>query len=118
LDRFTAMTEGPLTSSRADVERHILTIAGDLVSELGGITTSPRIDQSLEHDLGISSLERVELLLRLEQAFHVRLPDAGRLGQFLFTAYVVMLVVPTLLTLWGYLWIGPSGRRADRAVKT
>jgi 1-acyl-sn-glycerol-3-phosphate acyltransferase len=42
---------------------------------------------------------------------------AGRLGQFLFTAYVVMVVVPTLLLLWGYLWIGPSGRRADRAVK-
>jgi len=70
------MIEGPLISSREGVERHILTIAGDLVSELGGITTSPRIEQSLERDLGISSLERVELLLRLEQAFHVRLPDA------------------------------------------
>jgi fatty-acyl-CoA synthase len=76
LDRFTAMIEGPLISSREGVERHILTIAGDLVSELGGITTSPRIDHSLERDLGIGSLERVELLLRLEQAFHVRLPDA------------------------------------------
>ncbi len=35
------------------------------------------LDQSLERDLGIGSLERVELLLRLEQAFGVRLSDAA-----------------------------------------
>ena len=35
------------------------------------------LDQSLERDLGIGSLERVELLLRLEQAFGVRLADAA-----------------------------------------
>ncbi len=34
------------------------------------------LHDSLDRDLGISSLERVELLLRLEQAFGVRLPDA------------------------------------------
>jgi len=37
------------------------------VSELGAVTTTPRIEQSLERDLGISSLERVELLLRLRR---------------------------------------------------
>ena len=34
------------------------------------------LHDSLDRDLGISSLERVELLLRLEQAFGVRLPDS------------------------------------------
>jgi 1-acyl-sn-glycerol-3-phosphate acyltransferase len=63
-------------SSREGVERQVLGIAGALVNELGGTTTTPRLEHSLERDLGISSLERVELLLRLEQAFHVRLPDA------------------------------------------
>jgi 1-acyl-sn-glycerol-3-phosphate acyltransferase len=38
-------------------------------------------------------------------------------GRFLFTAYVVTVVVPMLAMLWVYLLIGPSGRRADRAVK-
>jgi 1-acyl-sn-glycerol-3-phosphate acyltransferase len=59
-----------------DVERRVLAITAELVNELGGTATTPRLQSSLERDLGISSLERVELLLRLEQAFHVRLPDA------------------------------------------
>ncbi len=40
------------------------------------------------------------------------------MGRFLFTAYVLTIVVPTLTMLWIYLRIGPSGRRADRAAKT
>jgi acyl carrier protein len=68
--------ERSLTSSREGVERQTLAITAALVSELGALGTTPRIEQSLERDLGISSLERVELLLRLEQAFHIRLPDA------------------------------------------
>jgi 1-acyl-sn-glycerol-3-phosphate acyltransferase len=59
-----------------DVERQVLAIAAELVSELGGTTATPRLESSLERDLGISSLERVELLLRLERALHIRLPDA------------------------------------------
>jgi 1-acyl-sn-glycerol-3-phosphate acyltransferase len=42
---------------------------------------------------------------------------AAGLGRFLFTAYVVTIVVPTLLMLWGYLIVSPRGRPADRAVK-
>jgi 1-acyl-sn-glycerol-3-phosphate acyltransferase len=77
--------EWPHTSSReiADsattqqgVERQVLAIAAQLLSELGGTTATPRLESSLERDLGISSLERVEFLLRLEQAFHIRLSDA------------------------------------------
>jgi 1-acyl-sn-glycerol-3-phosphate acyltransferase len=79
------LMEWPQTSSREivdsvtlqqDVERRILAITAELVNELGGTATTPHLQSSLERDLGISSLERVELLLRLEQAFQVRLPDA------------------------------------------
>ena len=38
-----------------------------------------RSGDSLERDLGIGSLERVELLVRLEQVFGVRLGDAAML---------------------------------------
>jgi 1-acyl-sn-glycerol-3-phosphate acyltransferase len=37
--------------------------------------------------------------------------------RFLFTAYVVTVVVPTLLMLWGYLLVSPRGRFADGAVR-
>jgi acyl carrier protein len=63
-------------TTQQSVERQVLAITAELVNELGGTAITPRLESSLERDLGISSLERVELLLRLEQAFHVRLPDA------------------------------------------
>ena len=67
-----------LIQSRASVERRILGIVADLVGELGGPAASraPSPDDVLDRDLGIGSLERVELLLRIEKAFGVRLPDA------------------------------------------
>src|SRR3989304_2644055 len=65
-------------ADRRAVEREILTIVGRLVAELGGFPFrgAVALDDSLDRDLGLGSLERVELLLRLEQAFGVRLPDA------------------------------------------
>ena len=39
-----------------------------------GDAPAVRLDTSLERDLGFDSLERAELLLRLERAFNVRLP--------------------------------------------
>ncbi len=63
--------------ARADVERQILDIVGGLVAELGQpAAPPPALDDSLDKDLGISSLERVELLLRIERACGVRLPDS------------------------------------------
>jgi 1-acyl-sn-glycerol-3-phosphate acyltransferase len=63
--------------ARADVEQRVLGIVHGLVTELGGLgRDTPALDDSLEADLGISSLERVELLLRLERAFGARLPDS------------------------------------------
>jgi fatty-acyl-CoA synthase len=67
-----------LRPERASVERRVLDIVGALVAELGGppARTAINLDDSLDRDLGLGSLERVELLLRLEHVFGVRLPDA------------------------------------------
>ncbi len=64
-------------STRSSVERRVLEVAAALASELGtaparGVT----LDDVLDRDLGFGSLERVELVLRLEHAFGVRLGDA------------------------------------------
>ena len=59
------------------VERQVLDIVARLVAELGGARArTPVLEDSLDRDLGISSLERVELLLRIERTFGIRLPDA------------------------------------------
>ncbi|HEY4998290.1 MAG TPA: AMP-binding protein, partial [Usitatibacter sp.] len=55
----------------------LLGIVAELVrqSQPAGAIATPTLDSSLEPDLGIDSLARVELLLRLERAFDVRLPQ-------------------------------------------
>ncbi len=57
----------------------VLDVVDELASELrgSGDGRQARLDDSLERDLGISSLERVELLVRLEDAFGVRLGDSA-----------------------------------------
>lgn len=61
------------------LQRHVLEIVETFVSELREDKTRHRVKlgDSLERDLGISSLERVELLTRLEQAFDIKLDDAS-----------------------------------------
>ncbi len=60
-------------------QARVLDVVDELSSELrgGGNGRQARLDDSLERDLGISSLERVELLVRLEEAFCVRLGDTA-----------------------------------------
>jgi 1-acyl-sn-glycerol-3-phosphate acyltransferase len=60
------------------VEDRVLEIVAGLVAELGGraLPGPVRPQDALDRDLGLGSLERVELLVRLEEAFGVRLPDA------------------------------------------
>ncbi|MEW5847817.1 MAG: AMP-binding protein [Myxococcota bacterium] len=55
----------------------VLDVARGLVSELRGPRAALHLGpgDALEADLGLGSLERVELLLRLEQAFHVALSE-------------------------------------------
>jgi 1-acyl-sn-glycerol-3-phosphate acyltransferase len=66
------------TTDRATVERLVLDTVGGLVGELG--TTPARgsvaLGDALDRDLGIGSLERVELVTRLELALGARLGDA------------------------------------------
>ena len=59
------------------VGRDVLAIVSTLVDELGGRPGDRPVglDDRLDRDLGVGSLERVELLVRLEQRFGVHLPD-------------------------------------------
>ena len=57
-------------------ERRVLGVVSELVSELRGASAGlVSLDDMLDRDLGIGSLERVELLVRLERAFGRRLAD-------------------------------------------
>jgi 1-acyl-sn-glycerol-3-phosphate acyltransferase len=58
-------------------EARVLEIVSGLAFELGGPRARRAVapDASLERDIGLGSLERVELLLRLESAFGVRLGE-------------------------------------------
>ncbi|HET7344211.1 MAG TPA: AMP-binding protein, partial [Methylomirabilota bacterium] len=58
-------------------EQRLLAVLDGFVAELGSTPLRGRValDDVLDRDLGIGSLERVELLARLETAFGVRLPD-------------------------------------------
>ena len=59
------------------VRERVLEIVRALLEELGSQGAIPELRGSsqLDRDLGLGSLERVELLARLETAFGVRLPD-------------------------------------------
>jgi acyl carrier protein len=62
---------------RPHLRERVMEVVRGLLEELGSHgaleTLSP--DSNLDRDLGLGSLERVELLTRLETAFAVRLPD-------------------------------------------
>jgi 1-acyl-sn-glycerol-3-phosphate acyltransferase len=59
------------------VHEQLLDVVRGLLGELGNLRAeqSVSLGSHLERDLGLGSLERVELLLRLERALGVRLPD-------------------------------------------
>jgi acyl carrier protein len=58
-----------------DISERVLTIVGQLVRETHpGRSYTITLDSSLERDLELDSLARVELMLRIGQAFHVQLP--------------------------------------------
>src|SRR2546427_9530893 len=62
---------------KTDVTERVLEVIRELLVELGseGALASLSGQAHLDRDLGLGSLERVELLARLESAFQVRLPD-------------------------------------------
>ena len=63
----------------ADVEARVLAVVRELVAETGGERAARAVgpQASLERDLGLGSLERVELLLRLENVFGRSLADGA-----------------------------------------
>jgi acyl carrier protein len=65
------------TSTVQSVEQELLAIVRELLRELGSVDAAQRatLASSLDRDLGLGSLERVELLMRVERRFGKRLPD-------------------------------------------
>src|SRR5262249_5075127 len=59
------------------VRERVLNVVRELLEELGshGAVSELSEKSNLDRDLGLGSLERVELLTRLEGSFDVRLPD-------------------------------------------
>ena len=66
----------------SEVRERVLEVIRSLLEELGSRGALPMLSgaSQLDRDLGLGSLERVELLARLETAFGVRLPDQRRSG--------------------------------------
>ena len=67
----------PPPSDHGELERRVLHLVGELVSELrpGSAAAGVGLNDSLERELGIGSLERVELLSRIQRDLGLRLPD-------------------------------------------
>ncbi len=65
------------TSDQNNIEENVLSIVRDLLIESGGESVLALLnpEASFERELGLGSLERVELLLRIEATFSVSLPD-------------------------------------------
>jgi fatty-acyl-CoA synthase len=62
---------------RSSARQRVLDVVRGLLEELGSQGALPMLSSGshLDRDLGLGSLERVELLARLETEFGVRLPD-------------------------------------------
>ncbi|MCY4588915.1 MAG: AMP-binding protein [Bryobacterales bacterium] len=65
------------TLERSQVEQETLSLVKELLTELGAHETVARVapDSLFDRDLGLGSLERVELLLRTEQRLGLRVPE-------------------------------------------
>ncbi|HEX5411290.1 MAG TPA: AMP-binding protein [Terriglobia bacterium] len=71
------MPTAPRQIDAAQLEQQMLQIVRELLTELGSLRAaeSVTLSSSLQRDLGLGSLEMVELLVRTEAHFNVRLPD-------------------------------------------
>jgi acyl carrier protein len=71
------MSTTPRQIDAAQLEEQMLQIVRELLTELGSLRAAEAVSlgSSLERDLGLGSLEMVELLVRTEAHFNVRLPD-------------------------------------------
>lgn len=71
----TGATAPTLPADAEDTARRLLAVVAALVAESGGAARAPTLDSALDRDLGIDSLGRVELVMRIERAFGTRLPE-------------------------------------------
>src|SRR5512134_1318930 len=70
------MQEASDAKTREQAGRSLVAIASGLALEMNpGRPRTAGLTSSLERDWGFDSLSRAELLLRVERAFSVRLPD-------------------------------------------
>src|SRR5215467_204545 len=71
------MTTRTKDTKVATIQDQVLETVRELLTELGSHRSAQNVTllSSFERDLGLGSLERVELLLRCEARFHARLPD-------------------------------------------
>ena len=71
------MPDTPPPDGDTVLQRRILELVGQLVAELrpGSAAAGINPDDSLERDLGLGSLEQVELLSRIERTTGIRVPD-------------------------------------------
>jgi non-ribosomal peptide synthetase component F len=79
----TQARSSPFDAEEAKVATLIVAIARELAVELHPHlrrTLSAHIDSDLDRDLGLDSLGRAELLLRLDRSFKIKLPD-GIIGE-------------------------------------
>jgi 1-acyl-sn-glycerol-3-phosphate acyltransferase len=72
-------TEAATRIERGTLEERVLEVVQGLVTELGGAPARGpvRLEDCLDRDLAMGSLERVELFLRLEEALDVRLGESA-----------------------------------------
>ncbi len=72
----------PVANSPQELQATVLAAVRDLVRELGSPDAADRatLQSSLDRDLALGSLERVELLVRLERRLNARLPEQGLLA--------------------------------------
>ncbi|MEK7321649.1 MAG: acyl carrier protein, partial [Pseudomonadota bacterium] len=72
------MSDSGMREERRHQEQHLLIIINTLVSELRGPGGGrAHLDSIFDRDLGLDSLARVELVLRVERAFAVSLPESA-----------------------------------------
>src|SRR5690348_15114343 len=67
--------------ARVVTAERLLGIVAAMLRELRPAAAAPevRLDDTIERDLGLDSLSRTELALRIERAFDVRLPEQAAL---------------------------------------
>ncbi|MGH9446601.1 MAG: acyl carrier protein, partial [Terriglobia bacterium] len=71
------MTTIPHPVDSGSAEGQTLEVVRELLIELGSVRAAEGLSMNslLDRDLGLGSLERVELLVRLEARFKTRLPE-------------------------------------------